>query len=213
MLATTTTEDTVKFLAKRKLLANSSTCEACNRLRTIRQEPTKVDNMLWEYPNRECRRKKSVRHGSLFSDSQLSLVKLLTFIYCWAEEYPLFQCNKECCGMAEHTQTHWGLMCRGVCKDWLIEHSTQIGMLEISPANQPQTDTSFSGGMTIDGNHNIIPKVVEIDELCFTKSRSYHPRAMPSFWLFGEFILLGISSVAVLCTTRLFFFRWCGVWD
>ena len=171
-LATTSTEDTVKFLAKRKLVANSSTCEACNRLRTIHQEPTKVDNMLWECPNCECQSKKSVRHGSLFSDSQLSLVKLLTFIYCWAEEYPLFQCNKECGGMAEHTQTHWGLMCRGVCDDWLIERSSQIG------------------GLTLDGNHNIAPKIVEIDESCFTKSRrSYHCRVTPSFWLFGKCVV------------------------
>ncbi len=38
----------------------------------------------------------------------------------------------------------------------------------------------------MDGNRNIIPKIVEIDESCFTKSRrSYHPRVTPSFWLFG----------------------------
>ncbi len=37
----------------------------------------------------------------------------------------------------------------------------------------------------IDKN-NIVPKIVEIDESCFTKSRrSYHPSVTPSFWLFG----------------------------
>ena len=80
-LATATTEDSVKFLAKRKLLANSSTCEACNRLRNVHQDHSKTDNMLWECPNHQCRSKKSVQHGSLFSESQLSLTKLITFIY------------------------------------------------------------------------------------------------------------------------------------
>ena len=66
--------------------------------------------------------------------------------------------------MAEHTQTHWGLMCRGVCEDWLIEHSCQIG------------------GLTVDANTNITPKIVEINESCFTKSkRSYHRHVTPSF--------------------------------
>ena len=55
--------------------------------------------------------------------------------------------------MAEHTQTHWGLMCRGVCEDWLIEHSCQIG------------------GLTVDANTNITPKIMEIDESCFTKNK------------------------------------------
>ncbi len=44
-LATNTIEDTVKFLAKRKLLANSGTCAVCNRLRTIHQDHTKIDNV------------------------------------------------------------------------------------------------------------------------------------------------------------------------
>ena len=38
----------------------------------------------------------------------------------------------------------------------------------------------------MDDNHNITPKVVEIDESFFTKSRrSYHCHVTPSFWLFG----------------------------
>ncbi len=113
-LATTTTNDTIKFMVRRKFLTNSSMCGACNRPRTIHRDPAKTDTIIWECPNRQCRSKKSIREGSIFSDSQLSLVQLLMFMYCWAEEYPLFQCNKESGGMAEHTQTHWGLMCRGV---------------------------------------------------------------------------------------------------
>ncbi len=130
-LATTTIEDTIKFLVKHKLLANCSTCTACNRLRTIHQDHTKTDSIIWDCPNCRCRSKKSIREGSFFSGSQLSLVKLLTFIYRWTEEYPLFCCSRESGGMAENTQTHWGLMCRGVCEDWLIQHSTEIGMCNI----------------------------------------------------------------------------------
>ncbi len=169
-LATTTTEDTVKFMAQRELLANWSMCEACNRLRTIHQDQD-IDGIFWGCPN--CHSKKSICHDSFFSGSQVSLVQLLTFIYCWAADYPLYHyplyhCNEESGNMAEHTQTHWGLMSRGVCEDWLIEHSTQIG------------------GITVDENLNIMPKIVEIDESCFTKSRrSCHHRATPSFWLFG----------------------------
>ncbi len=102
-LATTTMADTIKFLVKQKLLGNSSMCDTCNRLRMIHQDPAKTDTIIWECPNCQYRSKKSICEGSIFSESQLSLVQLLTFMYCWAEEYPLFQCNKESSGMAEHT--------------------------------------------------------------------------------------------------------------
>ncbi len=83
--------------------------------------------------------------------------------------------------MTEHTQTHWGLMCRGVCKDWLMEHSTQKGEVSIRSVYQCKT-INYSGGVTVDENLNIVPKIVEIDESCFTKSRrSYHPCVTPSF--------------------------------
>ena len=44
-LATSTIEDIFKFPAKHKLLANYSTCAACNRLRTIYQDHTKIDSI------------------------------------------------------------------------------------------------------------------------------------------------------------------------
>ncbi len=101
-LVTATTEDTIKFMVKRKPLANSSMCGACNRLRTIHQDPEKTD-VIWECPNHQCRNKKSICEGSFSCKSQLSLVQLLTFIFCRAEEFPLFQYNKESGGI--HTNT------------------------------------------------------------------------------------------------------------
>ncbi len=80
-------------------------------------QPTTQNNMPgfhqnWQHlrANCTCRSKKSIHDDSLLSESQLSLAQLVTFI-CWAREYPLFCCNSESGGMAEHTQTHWGLMC------------------------------------------------------------------------------------------------------
>ena len=90
-LATTTIEDAIKFLVKHKLLANCSTRTVCHRLRTIHQDHTKTDSIIRDCPNRLCRSKKSIREGSFFSGSQLSLVKLLTFIYCWTTN-PNIEC-------------------------------------------------------------------------------------------------------------------------
>ena len=66
--------------------------------------------------------------------------------------------------MVEHTQTHWGLMCRGVCEDWLIEHSTQIGEVPIrrSVYQCKTIMLILSGGITVDANLNIVPKIVEL---------------------------------------------------
>ncbi len=61
-------------------------------------------------------------------------------------------------------------MCRGVREDWLLQHSTQIG------------------GFTVDGNCNIIPKIMEINKSYLMKSRRrYHQHMTPSFGLFGKF--------------------------
>ncbi len=73
-LATTTTEDTVKFMTQCQLLANSSMCDACNRLRTIHQDQG-INVIFWECPN--CHSEKSMTVYSLAASCPWSSFSLL----------------------------------------------------------------------------------------------------------------------------------------
>ena len=43
-----------------------------------------VDGLIWEYPLRTCRKPRSIRAGSFFEDSKISLEQWLNIIYLWS---------------------------------------------------------------------------------------------------------------------------------
>ena len=43
-----------------------------------------VDGLIWECPLRTCRKRRSIRAGSFFEDSKISLGQWLNIIYLWS---------------------------------------------------------------------------------------------------------------------------------
>ncbi len=148
---TLTTEDTIIFCAKRRLLANSSTCPACHVPRLlIRDTSVKADGVRWRCPR--CRSLKTIRDGSLFSNSCLELNQLLTFIYFWCEDLLQRDCARQS-NMSERSAVEWAEFCRNVCQQHLVENPMLVGGPRVDPAT---------------GNF-LEPHTVEIDESLLAK--------------------------------------------
>ncbi|TRY64261.1 hypothetical protein TCAL_07933 [Tigriopus californicus] len=111
-LVTATLDETIEFMAERRLLANTSFCAPCNVPRVLITQKV-MDSFIWRCPR--CRGKKSISHPSFFSGSHLDLHKILIFVYCWAKDFPVMDCANEAGGMDSQTQTDWGNFCRDLC--------------------------------------------------------------------------------------------------
>ena len=103
---TRTTEEIIQFLAKRGLLANSNTCDTCQTPRLIyKNTDCKNDGICWKCST--CKSKRSIRHGSFFSKSNLDLRKLTLFSYTWSQDCLQRFCARESGRMDKRTSIDW----------------------------------------------------------------------------------------------------------
>ena len=113
------TEEAIEFCARRRLLANASTCNRCNRAHTIvTNSAFKTDGICWRCPG--CSSVKSIRAGSFLEGSHLPLEKILIFMYGWSRNWAAKDCNLESGGMSMATQVDWANFLRDVCQDDLL---------------------------------------------------------------------------------------------
>ena len=99
----------------------------------------------------------SIRTNTWFAKSKLTIQQILTIIYCWyirlEQSMAAIQANTSC-----KTMVDWYSFCRGVCLDYLLLHSEQIG----GPG-----------------------KIVEIDESAFGKRKYNKGKRKNTYWIFG----------------------------
>ena len=81
------TDDLISWFRTKRLLARSQDCATCNI--PMRQGTRKdiTDGLVWRCS--QCKTTKSIREGSFFSKSRLSLQKWLLLIHFWMKEYPV----------------------------------------------------------------------------------------------------------------------------
>ena len=111
----------------------------------------------WRCCIRLCRSSTSIRSGSWFSHSHLSIEQILELTFCWSEELPLKTAVKWS-RVTEKTVIDWFNFCRDTCAEYLHNHSTPI-----------------------DG----LGKIVEIDESKFGKRKYNRRRHVDGRWVIG----------------------------
>ena len=81
------TDDLIAWFRAKRLLARSQDCSNCNV--PMRQGTRKdvTDGLVWRCP--QCKTTKSVREGSFFTKSRLTLQKWLLLIHFWVKQYPV----------------------------------------------------------------------------------------------------------------------------
>ena len=82
--------EVLKWLARRHLIANSITCEDCQRPCSINKYDQGIDGYHWYCC--QCKHQKSVRQGSLLERSKLSLHNLVLLIQDFPQKVLQLEC-------------------------------------------------------------------------------------------------------------------------
>ena len=160
----------LQWLARHRLIKNSIMCENCQKDFHLNKYESSCDGFRW-YCN-SCKKRKSVREGSFFSHSHLSLFSLIVIMYCWARDMPQKNACEESGGVSSHTIVDWFNFCRDICAQWLENHPMEIG--------------------GIDENGESL--VVEIDETKF-----FHRKYHRGLWREGHWVFGGIERGSGRC--------------
>lgn len=116
--------DYVKWLARRGLIANKLLCIQCNIYCSFTISRDSRDGHIFRC--RLCSKRKSLRHNSFFSKSNLDLKQLVVIMLCWANG----RLQKDTAVEARtsgHTMIDWANYCREVCAKDLIKHPPLLG--------------------------------------------------------------------------------------
>lgn len=81
------------FSLQQGLIDNCQIC-SCWESMFVVQDNSKKSKMIWKCP--ECKSRRSILHGSIFSDSNLRMNTILLIIYCWAKEFSCKSSSNEC---------------------------------------------------------------------------------------------------------------------
>lgn len=138
------------------LVPSEVVCDACHSP-TVLLNHSCADNWTWRCPKRGCQKRISLRRGTIFENSKLSISKALQLLYWWSRELPVVQAAHEV-GVSPVTAVDWFLRFREICADHLIATSGPIG----------------------GAGH-----VVEIDESKFGKRKYNRGRLVDGAWVFG----------------------------
>ncbi|XP_069670128.1 uncharacterized protein [Periplaneta americana] len=155
----------ISFLQYMKLLSQRYSCPVCNDDMSLVKRAQVSDGYEWQCTKRRRRGPaeekhrvtRSLRKGTWFSQSKLTLEEITLLMYFWVQELPqkfVMEETKMSCG----TVCDWYSFCREVCDVILAQKDIKIG-----------------------GKRHI----VEIDEAPFTKRQYHKGKRSIQKWVFG----------------------------
>ena len=147
-------KDRIDFLQQNRLLASAMLCGSCNNPMTMGIKRDISDRWIFRCTSTGCKTTKSVRAGSFFSKSKLSLKKWLVLLYWWVREYSVTQAAEEA-EVSHDTAINVYKWLREVCSTKFTQTPIQLG----GPGRVVQTDASLF-------KHK--PKVYNTYKLCIT---------------------------------------------
>lgn len=113
----------LRWLACRSLIANERQCDRCNRPMSLVAYRQGIDSKRWFCHH--CKQRLSVRKGSFFEQSFLSLLTLVKLIYCWAMDDP--QINTQIAlSLANKTVIDWYNFCKDECKKFVDNNDGRL---------------------------------------------------------------------------------------
>ena len=131
------TEDQIEFLQQKQLLATNMICSRCNTGgMTLGQKSDISDGCIFRCA--ACKTTKSLRAGSFFSKSKLTLQKWLLLLYWWVRQYPVSDAAEEA-KVGRDTAIDAYQWFREVCTTKLLQTPIRLG----GPGKVVQIDESL----------------------------------------------------------------------
>lgn len=155
-------EDIGKWLRREGIIGDFQDHDCPNscggKLRLVKDASYSKDEYVYKCTNRKCNKKVSVRKGSWFESSHMTLEQVLKFTYMWVWRCEQQFIMRECRIGSFSTIVDWCHFSREVCATIL------------------ETESGPIGG---------IGKIVEIDESKFGKRKYHRGRRVDGVWVFG----------------------------
>ena len=164
------TDAALVWLARRRLLRNSVICDSCQEPCKLMTYSQGIDGKRWAC--QPCGLRKSVREGSFFTKSHLTLKQIVMMIYCFAQDMPQNLSRHEAQIDNEKTVMDWFNFCREDAARYLERRPTEIGGLD----------------------DNGDPVIVEIDE-----SKYFHRKYHRGAWREGHWVFGGVERGSGKC--------------
>lgn len=117
-----------------------------------------VQYSLAKAKKRRCEYTASIRTGTFFENSKLSIVQICKFINLWVDNVELRVIKKQCRFGSQNTGVDWSSFCREVVLDYMIDRQEKIG----GPG-----------------------KTVELDETKIGKRKYNRGKRVEGQWVFG----------------------------
>lgn len=157
------TWQSVKWCARHRLISNSFMCNRCDVQCSLISRSDISDSKTWYC--RGCKNKKSIREGSWFAKSHLSLYQIVIIVYCWAHDFPQKDIAREANWInSDTTLVDWCNFCRELCEQWLEENPMEIGGIDEA---------------------NGEPLIVEVDESKYFYRKYHRGQWRQGQWVFG----------------------------
>ena len=119
------TDACVRWLAERALIRNNLVCGTCRSPCRIHLQRDSPDGKRWYCG--QCNIRTSIRDGSLFAKSKLSLKEIIAIIFCWANDLPQRFIQQESRVTNECTVGKWCSKLRRQCTRWIAQHPVEVG--------------------------------------------------------------------------------------
>lgn len=154
-------EEIMQWCMDEGLIAKSRLCCQCDQPMKLVKCEDRSDKYKWE-----CRKtvngkrhkvEVSIRKGSWFEKSNMTLEEVLKFTYWWSRDLRQEEIRHEL-NIATHTAVDWDSFCRETCEVTLMERKDSIGGPE---------------------------KIVQIDESKFGKRKYHRGHRVEVQWVFG----------------------------
>ncbi|XP_071152157.1 uncharacterized protein [Mytilus edulis] len=152
----------IDFMKSHKLLADSCNCTCCTKPMELVARPTTSDGFGWRCTNQRCQKRhtyRTIRTGSFFEKSKVTLNKWLYAIYLWSQESKVNTVVKQV-DIGEKTVIQMYQYLRDVCSTKLLNTPIELGGPGV---------------------------VVQIDESLFNHKSKYNRGRRPKkeLWVFG----------------------------
>lgn len=149
-------ENVINYLQQHRLLVNNVDCQCGNHM-NMQRYANCIDGVVWRCSR--CKRRISIRQGSVFSGSHLTISQLMSLIFDWVCEVPV-TASAPLNGVNSETAINWYESCRQNCTNRLIAMNNILG----GP------------------NHT-----VEVDESLMFKRKNNIGHVVEQNWIFGAY--------------------------